>query len=241
MEIIEVLQRVGLNQKEASIYLAVLELGTASVQAVSRKASIKRPTAYTILESLEQRGLVNIVPQHKKTLYVAESPERLLADLVKNQELVRRALPDLLALHNSKQEKPQVQLYQGKEGLAQVYEKILNSKNIAFFCTLKEASQMFPEVPKRFKQLAQAQKISMREMVTETEVDRAHAKWVADAYEVRIAPKESMFLTDNALFDENVAFFSYQPYPFVVVINSKGIVASLKSLFELAWLSAQKV
>jgi sugar-specific transcriptional regulator TrmB len=238
MEINEVLEKIGLNEKEASVYLAVLELGTASVMSIAQKAGLKRPTTYLVLDDLQAKGLVGEVPQSKKTLYTAQTPENLLNDLRRKQELVTRALPELLAIHNQKQEKPQVQLFRGTEGLRQVYEKMFSAKQVSFFCTLQEAGKAFPDVPKRFKQLAQEKKIVMREIVTQSSVDIAHARWVENAYEIRTIPKESEFLTDNALFDDSVAFLSFEPYPFVVLITSKGIVTSLKTLFELAWQSA---
>ena len=106
METVEVLRKTGLNEKESQIYLALLELGTASVQSIAFKAGIKRPTTYLVLDDLQAKGLVSEVPQ-KKALYTAESPERLLGDLSKKEELLKRFLPDLVALHNAKKEKPQ--------------------------------------------------------------------------------------------------------------------------------------
>ncbi len=241
MEINEVLEKIGLNEKEASVYLAVLELGTASVMSIAHKAGLKRPTTYLILDDLQAKGLVGEVPQSKKALYTAQTPENLLNDLRRKQELVIRALPELLAIHNQKQEKPQVQLFQGKEGVRQVYDKILKAKDIAFFCTLKDVDKIFSDVPKQFKQLATENKIKMRELVTQSPEDKAHAKWIGKTnnYEVRFIPANMDFLTDNALFDDSVAFFSYNPYLFAVVIKSAGIVTSLKTLYELAWQSAE--
>ena len=67
METIDVLERVGLKGKEASVYLALLELGTASVESIAKKAGTKRPTTYLVLDDLQNRGLVSIVPQQKKS------------------------------------------------------------------------------------------------------------------------------------------------------------------------------
>ena len=38
------LQKIGLSEKEAKVYLAALELGQASVQNIARKAEVNRAT-----------------------------------------------------------------------------------------------------------------------------------------------------------------------------------------------------
>lgn len=56
---IERLQKLGLTQKEAVIYMATLELGIASpTSTIAKKANILRTTAYNILNSLVQKGIV---------------------------------------------------------------------------------------------------------------------------------------------------------------------------------------
>lgn len=238
MEIQQVLEQSGLTEKQADVYLACLELGTASVQAIARKAELKRPTTYLILDELQAKGFVSLVPQ-KKVLYTAESPEKLITELGRKQELLKRFLPDLLALHNSKKEKPKVQLFQGKEGVAEVYNYALKSSAIDIFCTIGDVNKYFPELPKELKRMAQTEKIKIREMVSRNQADIAHAQWVDKAYEVRHTPAGMGFMTDNFIFDNSVIFFSYQPYIFAVLITSEGISTSLKTIFELAWQNAE--
>lgn len=240
MENIEVLEKIGLEGKEASVYLALLELGTASVMSIAHKAQLKRPTTYLILDSLESRGLVSQVPQNKKALYVAEAPEKLFNDLHKKQELLKRFLPNLEALHNQKKEKPQVQLFQGKEGVLEVYEKIYASGEVWFFATLGDLEKLLPQVTKEVARRAKENQLKVRELLTGTTVDIAYAKDTSKTpnYQFRFAPEGLPFLTDNAIFGNSVAFFSFNVQLFAVVITSKDIVESLKSLYNMAWQAA---
>lgn len=237
MENVEVLEKIGLGQKEASVYLALLELGTASVMGVAAKAGLKRPTTYLILSDLEKRGLVSLVPQHKKALYVAEPPHKLFSDLQKKQELLTRFLPSLEALHNHKKEKPQVQLFQGKEGVLEVYEKIYAVGDVWFFATLGDLERVLPTVTKDVARKAAEGKLKVREILTGTKADINFAKTRPKngQYDIRFAPKGSVFLTDNAIFGNSVAFFSFTPLLFAVVITSKDIASSLRSLYDMAW------
>ncbi len=243
METIEVLNKIGLNQKEASVYLALLELGTASVMSIARKAGLKRPGTYLILDELEVRGLVSQVPQNKKSLYAAEGPEKLFSDLQKKQELLKRFLPSLEALHNQKKEKPQVQLFQGKEGMLEVYEKVYASGEVWFYGTLGDLDKTFPSVTKEVSKRAKEHKLKVREILSGTSADIAYAKSIVfdDFYSMRFASPGQQFITDNAIFGDSVAFFSFNIQIFAVVITSKEISGSLKALYEMAWTSAVPV
>ena len=235
------LKNSGLNEKEASVYLALLELGTASVESIARKAGTKRPTTYLVLDDLQAKGLVSLVPRAKKALYTAESPEKLISDLNRKQELMKRYLPDLLALHNVKQEKPRVQLFEGKEAVREVYERILSAKEVEFFSTIRDIIVAYPDFPQRLNEKSIAGGIKIREFLTKSKEDIEYAKGMKhnEWFEQRFAPGAKEFLTDNCLFDGNVVFFSFQPYIFAVVIQSQGIYQSLRNLFEFAWKAAE--
>lgn len=237
MDLNEVLTRLGLDGKQASVYLALLELGNASVLSIAKKAGLKRPTTYLVLDSLEDRGLVSQVPQHKKTLYSAEAPEKLFADLIKKQELLKRFMPNLEALHNQKKEKPKVQLFQGKDGVMGVYEKIYATGEVCFFATLGDLDRVLPGVTKEVARRSRVGALKVREILTGTKEDREFAKTVklGAYYQMRFAPEGKPFLTDNAIFGNSVAFFSFNIELFAVVITSKEIATSLRTLFEMAW------
>ena len=242
METIEVLEKIGLNQKQGAVYLALLELGTASVESIAKKAGTKRPTTYLVLDELQNRGLVGLVPRDKKTLYTAESPELILKEINRKEELVKRFMPNLLALYNARKEKPQVLMFEGKEGMRQVYDKIFSSPDVDFFSTIRDVFAMFPDMPKLLNQRVTSKQIKVREILTQTPADLEYAGWIKqdDYYQSRFAPKTfPEFLTDSAIFANSVAFFSFKPAVFVVQIESREISQSLRVLFDLAWMAGE--
>ncbi len=241
MEILETLKQSGLNEKQAAVYMALLELGTATVHPIATKAQVKRPTTYLILEELQAKGLVSVIPRSKKVLYTAESPEKILGDLQKKQELVKRFMPQLLTLHNAKIDKPQVLLFEGKESVMGVYSRILNAKEVAWFSTIKDVLSMYPDFPKRLTEQAVSGKIRIRELLTSSPEDIAYAKTMkhSENFQHRFAKGGEEFITDNCLYDGRVVFFSFSPYISAIVIESQGIYKSLKNLFEYAWQASE--
>lgn len=240
METTEVLAKIGLNEKQANVYLALLELGTASVQTVAQKADIKRPTAYLVLDELEQKGLVSVIPQ-KKALYTAESPERLISDLSRKQELLKSYLPSLLAFYNAKKEKPRVQLFSGKEGVKQVYDKIYESTEVWFFGTIQGPEEIYPEGLYTFLKKVKEKNLKVRDILVHREPELKYAREVErpPSYETRIAPKGMELFADNAIFGDSVVFFSFHPQIFATVISSKEVAQSLRTIFDMAWQSAR--
>lgn len=241
MEINEVLEKIGLNEKEASVYLALLELGSASVLSIARKAGIKRPTTYLILDDLQAKGLVSEVPQSKKALYTAESPDRLTNELNKKEELLKRFLPNLLALHNAKKEKPQVLLFQGKEGVREVYRKIFAVDAVDFFGTIQEVYKIDPEGLQDYLRKLKTNKIQVREILSRSKDDMEYADMVQGLPNDKVCfvPEGMGFPTDSAIFGDSIVFFSFRPQIFAVMITSREVAQSMRTLFELAWRSSE--
>ncbi|MFH0854627.1 MAG: helix-turn-helix domain-containing protein, partial [bacterium] len=60
------LQQIGLSDKEASVYLAALELGPTNIQALTKKSAIKRSTVYDIIKNLKNHGLMSETTRGKR-------------------------------------------------------------------------------------------------------------------------------------------------------------------------------
>ena len=118
------LQEIGLSEKEASVYITLLSFDRASVNDISVKAKIKRPTTYVILTSLQKKGLVSEIEVSKKTFYMAESPEKLnlflsrrINALEENKKGLELIIPELKNIHRESGEKPVVKFFDTKEGI----------------------------------------------------------------------------------------------------------------------------
>jgi sugar-specific transcriptional regulator TrmB len=241
MEIQELLEKIGLNRKEADVYTALLELGTSSVDNIAKKAGTKRPTTYLILDDLQKKGLATLVPRSKKVLYIPESPDKIISDLNRKQELLKRFLPNLLAIYNEPKNKPSVLLYEGKEAVKDLYDKILNANQVEWFGTIRDFINIYPEYEDKLVKKTLEKKLKVREILTQNPSDIKFAQAVThtDYYQQRFLKPNEEFLTDNALYDGCVAFFSYEPHIFAVAIQSKAIYQSLRTLFELAWTQSE--
>ncbi|KKT26512.1 MAG: Transcriptional regulator, TrmB [Parcubacteria group bacterium GW2011_GWA2_43_9b] len=77
------LRKLGLKEKEVSVYLAALELGFTSVQNIAKHANLSRPTVYEIIKELIKKSLMREVKRKgavrgERSYFAAESPDSLL-------------------------------------------------------------------------------------------------------------------------------------------------------------------
>ena len=96
------LQQFGLSEKEARVYMALLEIGEASIGLITKKSGVKRTTVYDVIEELKVSSLVGMIKKEKKTLYFAEDPRSLEGKLEERKESLKRMLPELLSIANFK-------------------------------------------------------------------------------------------------------------------------------------------
>lgn len=129
------LKDIGLSDKEAAVYLALLSFDKALIADISEKAGVKRPTTYVVLESLAKKGLVSEVNEGKKTYYMAEPPEKLelfverqIHLLEENKKSLDIIVPQLKGMRREEGEKPLVQFYEGKEGVLSAHNDIYAKK-----------------------------------------------------------------------------------------------------------------
>ncbi|MFZ5982560.1 MAG: TrmB family transcriptional regulator [Patescibacteria group bacterium] len=125
MEIKAYLEQLDISGKKADVYLASLELGSATVAQIAKKAGIKRTTGYDILEELEKEGLVSETKKGEKRLFVGEDPEKIQRKLHQKERLFSEILPQLKSIYNIAGDKPKIRFFEGKSGLMEVYEDTL--------------------------------------------------------------------------------------------------------------------
>ena len=115
-EFIASLGHIGLSNKEAKIYIALLKFGGASVSDIADEAGIKRPTAYIILDELRKKGLVIKIPHAKKALFQAKTPDELYEQTILNINQFEKVLPKLRSINPSKKNIKTL-YYEGLDGI----------------------------------------------------------------------------------------------------------------------------
>lgn len=244
------LKNIGLSDKEARVYLAMLELGPATILEISAKASINRPTTYVEIESLKKMGLVSTQTKGKRQLFMAESPTQLgfIIDREKKtveqkKEVLSKVLPELTTLFNLAEEKPLVRFFEGKEGLIRMQDEFLKTKNkkIVAIASLDDVLQVFPDHPSSYTPRRVQKKIHARLIYTShrgpflKQYDRAMLR-----ESKFISPEKLKFTSDLTIYDDNIAIAALKGKISGTIITHREIATSFRGLFELMWNLAEK-
>lgn len=241
---------VGLKPKEADVYLAILSLGQGTASKIARKAHIVRTTAYDILSSLFEKGLVTLTGKEPKQEYVVESPDNLknyieneLAKKKNDLEEVKNILlPQLKSIHNVGS-RPKVMFYEGREGMEKVYEDTLTSREpIRAYASVGDMHSglpgYFPEYYKRRSEKG----IAIRAIIPNNEAGLNRKK--SDKDELResaLVPKDKFnFSPEINIYDDKVMIASWRE-KLGIIIESHEIADAMKKIYELAWAEAKRL
>lgn len=239
MDIKQAIEQFGLDGKKAEVYLASLQLGSASAQEVAKRAGLKRPTVVEILEGLVRRGLVSFVTEKRTRLFTAEPPRKLLAIMEEQARQARSVLPSLEAIYGTSRTRPSVQLYEGVEGIKTVFEDTLSNRDHCLKAILSiqdidefVGSEWFADYTN--KRIASG---------SELRVIRSEEKEVGDKYPsskhdrrtVHFAPKEMVFTLSVYLYDNKVSLIGTKKEHFGVIIESEEFHQTMSHLFDVLW------
>ncbi|MBI2474552.1 MAG: hypothetical protein HYV68_02520 [Candidatus Taylorbacteria bacterium] len=249
LELKTALRNLGFGDKEATVYMAILELGRGTVSQISRKAGINRTTGYEILDSLLNKGVVNLSGKEPKSEYAVEPPESLVRHFKKEAgkatERINKAenlVPVLLRVY-AKQNRPKIKFYEGTDGLKHVYEDTLTSSEaIRAYATVDDMHKALPNYfPEYYKRRAD-KNISIRAIVPETDVGLERKTHDAEEKrEIAFVPADKYYFSPEInIYDNKVMIASWRE-KLGIIIESEEIADAMKKIYELAWTRAKEM
>ena len=233
---------LGIPAKEADIYLSLLSLGSATVDALAKETKIKRSTVYVQLQALLGKGLISSRKEGKIVQFVAESPHNLkrvldqyLVEVEKKKAQAESLIPILLGQFIDKGARPSVRVFEGREGLKSMREEVLNIKSKEYYVVwaLDETYNIFTP-----KELMEFSTMRTKKGIT------SHLLYTTKSEDILVVPPQQVkradktlfdFATDIYIFDNKVAFTSTSGAIVGIIIESAPVAHTMRCLFKLAW------
>jgi sugar-specific transcriptional regulator TrmB len=234
------LEKLNLTQREADVYVELLELGETTVEQISRKSKIKRTSVYDVIEALKGKGLIGTTKRKKRTLYYAEDPRILENQLEEKKTVLEGILPQLLSMASCIDKKPDVKYFEGSEGIKNVYQDTLNypGQEILMWGTT-DVFKYFDEeymwdyyLKKRIEK-----KIWMRAIGQNLGiVQKIQAEDKKYLRETRLydSPELNLEVEINLYGKRKIGIMSFKEN-LGLIIESEKIYTTLKTIFELNW------
>lgn len=239
-----IFQTLGLSEREIRFYVAALKLGKSPISKIARQADLNRSSAYTITQSLGKKGLVSRVKDSKSLSIAPIKPKQLLALQDEQHRMLAKQIEELQNIFTLTQTEPNVQFYEGRQGLKTVLESILEeAKEVCVFGDGDAFRSSIPGWSEQYSERRSAQKIRTRLLLKASPQTIGAAKYLRSsevdekkAYtKIRLLP-ESLGITGGFdVFNDKVILYSFEERHVAVVIENKMISSMLKAVFEMIW------
>lgn len=240
--------KIGLTEKEVEVYLFILSTGASSASTISYRTSIAKNSCRYLCEQLKNKGLISIHPKRNTFYYEAEPPEKILyllenqeRELHEKKESFNRILSKLIAINDPNTIIPKTEFYEGFEGIKHVYED-----------TLKEGDKMIHAFENAEPMTEIVSKYVFKDYIPRRAQNGVFVKVITPKNEAHIKTRndDKKFMRETRFFSagitpieiemniygNKVALFSYQKEEmFAVILESKAIANSFRSIFEFCW------
>lgn len=216
---------IGLNEKEAKVYLAIVALGKAGISDIAKKTLIKRTSVYEYVAALLGKNYLYKTVKKKRVLYLAEKPEKILRSFESRKKKLETLLPELSTLYQLGAHQPNVRFYDGSDGLRSIYQEMSqSSKTIYSVFSVDKYYQVFSEQDGiEFMENIMKNGGQLRDLVGDTKEGRSYAmsKVYSDIKVTKILPKDFNLVTELLITGNKVAMISLVNLVGVVIENAE--------------------
>lgn len=248
----EILISLGLTEDEANIYNVLLEGGFMPARTVATRANIGRPLTYKILDDLIVKGVVEkkdtggkvslFAPIHPREL------EKLLEKKKKDLENTKNALDESIGQMISKYNlfigKPNVQFYEGIEGIKKVaLDSLTSETDICSFIDTDTLLEIYPDLNKEYVGKRTNNNIKKKIISTDSQVVREIAKTDdKNITEQRIVRQKIHFATIVMIYDNKISYITLDPKKHIgVIIEDPDIYKTNQAIFDYIWETAEQL
>jgi Predicted transcriptional regulators len=124
----------GLTEYEAKVYLTLIVRGAQEASRVSKVSGLPRPHTYSVLKSLQMRGLVTVIPEsvnRYRAVPLDEGLDVLVEEKEKQFDSLRHAKDQLLSEIKPKESIPSenhaiVQMYNGRQNVYKLIDEMFH-------------------------------------------------------------------------------------------------------------------
>ncbi len=240
----------GMTEYEAKVYLTLLVRGAQEASKVSKTSGLPRPHTYSVLKSLQMRGLVTVIPEavnRYRAVPLDEGLDVLIEEKEKQFDSLRNAKDLLLSEIKPKESIPSenhaiVQLYNGRQNVYKLIDEMFRRcEHRADIMTTSHGIvrfyKYFSDVASEFR----SKDIRVRFMAPVTPEVREYARKLAALVELQhidSMPPIRFVLVDS----QEVLFAEYPEDDFKstgretgIWINQEDLARMMQTLFDNTW------
>lgn len=240
--LIKKLEEIGLNEKEAKVYIAALELGQGSAADIAKKAGVNRATTYFTLENLMKIGLVSASNEEKKQMFVPEDPAQLENIITKQQQALEAKkqslkvlVEELNSINSASIKKPIVKYYLGKEGVMRMAKSSFDfTKNETMYLAFSKDNLHLLLTEEENNKLINKRAKDNTKLQAIYNADNYTIESTKDNRRIKVDKEKYPLPGDVAVYRDRVRLTSYKDR-IGIIIENEDIAETIRSIFKLAF------
>ncbi len=239
------LKSVGLTDKEASIYISLLELGPQAASVIARKVKLPRSSTFFQLDSLAEKGFVKKDIKASVQYFSAISPEDLKNVLKRNQQRVANQLealegliPELNNLRSAFLPESKVSYFEGVEGICKMIDLQIETEEPMYFIS---AHRLHPEIRRYIREHFAPGRKGKKHKSQLIIANHEDARDYVEKYEKDVSEWVGFVEADKAGFESTIVIYgdvihliSTQEQDLVgIMIENTYLAKTMKSVFDV--------
>lgn len=243
MDIVQ-LEKIGLKEKEARVYIALLKEGPSLANSLAKKTNILRSSIYDYLDVLLDKGFVSYTIISGKKYFQAVDPQKILDNFEeekrREEETLKQIVPELSKLQGLTEKRAKIEVFEGKEGMKTVMSYILKEKpkEILIYGSSGVSYKLLPFFMEHWHRERIKLKIPIRIIYNYVQESRERIKKGPPLKLVKIKffPIEDVSLTGTMIYNNKVLITIWNPeIPLAISIESEEISKNYKNNFKILW------
>jgi len=251
-DIINYLEKLGLSEAEAKLYITLLKSGPITVRELAKAVEIKRTTAYMHIEQLVERGLVMRLIKGSNKLIAATEPDSSLDSLVQKKlqkakdieknfpsilDKISTSLPDIKTTEST-----EIKFFKGMGAVKRIYAEAFKGNELRSYVKVEDIPVLSSNNPVFFAEaFKKNKKLKVWEIMYDSPISRRQAFKTlskANSYFYKFMPSElkwSITSEDILIYDGKVAIINYKGNVSTTVLQSSDFYNNSKEIFDFIW------
>lgn len=242
------LQEIGLSKNEASVYSALLSLGLTTTGLIIQKTKLHGQLVYQALNQLASRDLVSYVIKRNRKYFQASSPDMLLNNIHKIEDLTRSIIPNLKQIQKNKTNKLQVKIMYGHEGFINNLQDVIASAarhdkvvRIIGGAAAKDFYRVIGDWYQTYINILECKKITKWQISPDNTATEFKEKFAREKNTIlKIMPPAFSNITQTRITPEMATIEIYDVETVIIQIHSKAIAKSYRVYFDFLWQQGKK-
>ena len=237
--LVKLLAEAGLSDKESRVYLALLETGQAAVNKIAQITKLKRPIIYVTLESLEEIGYANKVPNKTVSTYSAGDPAVISAQLSTTSKHFQEMLPYLQTLGMRTGKRPKISSYDSVEAIWRAFKEQSLESDVSVITSYGRIYHLFPKLTEEWLKNCEKGVYKLknwRHVITDDPKDIEIGKRLAAiGQKVKSVRSVDSHGVDLVVYGNKVSMTLIDKEPFINIIESEALGRSMRGIFDIVW------